>query len=55
MNEQRFWSMIEDARKAVDGSAEARGKLARGELSEDDASGLALTGFARPSSRSTTR
>ncbi len=42
MNEERFKSMIEDAWKSVAGAADARRKLVRGELSEEEASDLAL-------------
>jgi hypothetical protein len=41
MNEQQFWSMIEDAWKGVAGSATARKKLAQGKLDEEAAMDLA--------------
>ena len=41
MDDERFWSMIEDAWQSVDDSARLREKLARGKLSEEDASELA--------------
>ena len=41
MDEQRFWSMIEDAWQEVEGSAAARKKLAQGKLDEEGAMELA--------------
>lgn len=41
MDETRFWSIIESAWEGVEGQAEARRKFAAGELSEDEARGLA--------------
>jgi hypothetical protein len=41
MNEQRFWSMIEDAWKHAEGSVDARRELVKGELSEEGAADLA--------------
>ena len=41
MDDERFWTVIESAWQSVDGQAEARGKLATGQLSEDDADELA--------------
>jgi len=41
MDDKRFWSMIEDAWRAVDGSQAAREQLAQGELDEDSADELA--------------
>src|SRR5262249_535733 len=36
MNEERFWSMIEDAWKNSEGADKARGKLVKGKLDDDD-------------------
>lgn len=41
MNEERFWAMIEDAWQGVDSSVEARRKLARGALPEEEVPELA--------------
>ena len=41
MDENRFWSMIESAWKAVGGKAKARQRLAEGKLSDDRAEELA--------------
>jgi hypothetical protein len=41
MNEKRFWSMIDDAWRDVDGAAATRRKLAQGKLDEDAAMELA--------------
>lgn len=41
MDDNRFWSMIEDAWRDVDGAEPARGKLAQGTLDEESAMTLA--------------
>jgi hypothetical protein len=41
MDDNRFWAMIEDAWKEVEGAAAARKKLAQGKLDEDSAYELA--------------
>jgi hypothetical protein len=40
MDENQFWSMIEDAWKSAGGKSKARAKLAQGQLSEDEAERL---------------
>ena len=41
MDDKRFWAIIEDAWRDVDGSAAARKKLAQGKLDEDGAMDIA--------------
>jgi hypothetical protein len=41
MDEKRFWAMIEEAWRDVEGAAPARRKLAKGKLDEDGATELA--------------
>jgi hypothetical protein len=46
MDEKRFWSMIEDAWKGVEGSAASRKQLAEGELDEEGAQRLVHQSWA---------